>query len=562
MAAAAVAALPQSLTQSFMSDIADDAMADALEQFESGCLETTPDPPAVSSNENESKGTPAAVASTPAQEPPAKAHSAIEQKAAEASDSGSAPMQIETMAASNEQAPDDEGSVSIPPPPGPPPQPPPPQPSDSPPSDSPPSDSSPSPPPPTARGSHAPASGGRRKPNIPDYSGVTGPEALTAARRCNAVDASLLRNVCRLKGKDWIDELRSAESWAIVHLVAASKGPVAGELLKWLYTKGVKLNVITDQPGGLRPLLPYRSTALHFAVAFNAKECGRFLVGVGDASFLRWKNGADQTARDMNRVAERRAATDREEWEAIFAEREAVLELEEQSRAIKEVEEEEEEEQAEPNEDDDEDAAPLPNAEETKAEPRRRSSSTTAADAFGDADSGIATTITMGSSDSGTSSSKSSGSSKSSSSRSHDTSFPRWAMADYIQKLSRHLIPQTAPVATPSELFTDTPNYSVARPFAFCLALPVGHEDVQLQTSLSYTERMRPPIPCFTFSVLHDGNCWVISLLLSDAAPRNSAIAALAERWCQLRMSPIKGGLVHKDDQGKEQEIINEYRKL
>jgi hypothetical protein len=512
VAATAAAAAPQSQAESRMSDIPDEDMAGALQRYEAGCLQTTPDPPE-SSNESKGPHETAAAAGATAPTSPAKERSAPEQQPTAPKDQANV-------------APDGAGAGSVPPPP------PPAAPA--------------SPPPPAARGSSAPASGPKRRPNTPDYSSYTGVEALTAARRCNPSDAALLRGVCRAKGKDWIDEQRTADSWTIVHLVAASKDDAAAPLLQFLYKQGVTMNAVTAKPGGLRPMLPQSSSALHFAVAFNAKECGRFLLSLGDLSFLNYRNQAEQTALDMNAVAERRSANDRKEWDDMFAACLARLEASKEKPAVgkqsddmSEDKEEEEEEEVDEEEEEVEDVA-AQNAEQHE----RRSTTST--------DSGIATTVET----------KSGCSSSSSSSSSTSGSFPSWAMADYCQKVAAYLIPQTSVVATPSELFTDTPSYSVSRPFAFCLLLPVGQEDMQLQTSLSSTERMRPPLPCFTFSVLQDGNCWVMSLLLADAAPRNPAIAALAERWCQLRMSPIKGGVVHKEDVEKEKEIIKEYRNL
>ena len=147
---------------------------------------------------------------------------------------------------------------------------------------------------------------------------------------------------------------------------------------------------------------------------------------------------------------------------------------------------------------------------------------------------------------------------------------PAVPMLDASLSLSVNLVDRSAgPLdACPTELFADNGapgsfnRYTTTRPFTHGLLVQVDHSDEwELQTSVSWADRQRPPLPCLTFSVIANGDCAVMSLLLADVSARNPDIAALIQRWLTLKSSPVTG-LIDQSDRDKERAIIRAYRSL
>lgn len=97
--------------------------------------------------------------------------------------------------------------------------------------------------------------------------------------------------------------MRDDRSWACVHIAAGAPSGKGWHMLGWLWRNRCDMSLITLRPvgagGDMPAAVPARSTCLHVAVACAQANSVRLLLQISAHSFVDYKNGAGQTAKEM-----------------------------------------------------------------------------------------------------------------------------------------------------------------------------------------------------------------------------------------------------------------------
>jgi hypothetical protein len=423
-----------------------------------------------------------------------------------------------------------------------------------------------------------------------------------------------LRALVRVKSIEWLSELRDpATGWNAIHFVAAA--PHGACILEWLYKHHVVMHKVTerDHKEGHFPVVPKGSSCLQVAVARDRFETVQFMLTCSAPDFLDWQNGDKQTAKQMVELCVS-GAENQQEYLRLFQEWKPPPDPEANSAADSTPMDFSEDVKLEPPSPSLQSAAlstlpagqaggsqrsaspaeigscaaasagppsaaatsaPITCATTSAAQPSFNITDSAAVPPAGShspavSASHMASSISAQSSSGASTPSTASSSSSNSSHPMQSATEMSGKLLNACREMSSNLVAnqQISSCPWPSQHFTDNAakTYLYQRAMAFGVLVQDVHDahefnSEQGSSALPLVQRERPPIPFFTWSVISNGDCCALALLLSDVSARNVEIRKLAEEWCTLHLDAVTG-LVAKEDQAKQAEIIKRYRAL